>query len=85
MVVIHTVCPAPEVRLVVQDANTAITFAKDVLEAVGVTRYGDWAGPRHERAAAIIATRNASRGPGLRDPAMCESALAVESHEPDGP
>jgi hypothetical protein len=31
----------PEVRLVFHDVSTAITFAKDLLDAVGVTGYGD--------------------------------------------
>lgn len=41
VVAIHPAGGAPEVRLVFRDASTAITFAKDVLDAVGVTGYGD--------------------------------------------
>jgi hypothetical protein len=41
VVVIHPAGPAPEVSLIFHDASTAITFAKDVLEAAGVIGYGD--------------------------------------------
>ena len=41
IVAIHPVDGAPEVQLVFPDVSTAITFAKDMLDAVGVTGYGD--------------------------------------------
>jgi hypothetical protein len=41
IVVIYPAEPGPEVRLVFHDPSKAITFAKDLLDAVGVTGYGD--------------------------------------------
>ncbi len=41
VVVIHPAELGPEVRLVFPDPGTAITFAKDMLDAVGVAGYGD--------------------------------------------
>lgn len=41
LVIISAAEITPEVRLVFHDRSMAITFAKDLLDAVGVTGYGD--------------------------------------------